>query len=368
MAKTRIIYQSVGLFVAPDAGPATGSHAGAVKQFNRVQNINWSANIAKTDVNELGRLAAIDRPIIEPPTVSMDFSYFPTNGWNESIAGFDVTGASSAITKIIDTVPATAEGEKNYFIVVGKEGSDLVGFDLAANATNVGVISIGNGFITNYSFEAAVGQFPTATINIEALNIKFNTGYAAIDIPAVDSSSGLPASGTFTIPTGITNPAAGNGTGISALRPGDVVLTIPTGASLGSGTVGTTQVHIQSVSLDVPMSREPINKLGSKFPFSREITFPINVTMSVSALARDIQEGRNLATYITADHADDLAVTITAPGSATEALKFELRNATLESENYSQAIGSNGTVEFNWSGQLGGPEDVINGLFITQHA
>ena len=116
------------------------------------------------------------------------------------------------------------------------------------------------------------------------------------------------------------------------------------------------------------MSREPIQKLGSRFPFSREITFPVTVTMNVSALARDIQDSRNLVDYIDAGHADDLIVTIDAPGSSTDALVFELKNAEIDTESYSTAVGSDATVDMTWTGQLSGPQDTVNGFYITEHA
>ena len=48
------------------------------------------------------------------------------------------------------------------------------------------VIGIGNGFITSYSTEDAVGDFPTASVSVEALNMDFVTIVSGNFIPAVD--------------------------------------------------------------------------------------------------------------------------------------------------------------------------------------
>ena len=95
MPRNRIIYQSEALFAGPS--PATGFHltTGAgndlskttapngflgtnksrIKELQRIQTANYSFNITRQDVNQFGELAAIDRVILESPTVSLDASY-----------------------------------------------------------------------------------------------------------------------------------------------------------------------------------------------------------------------------------------------------------------------------------------------------
>ena len=91
MPRNRIIYQSEAVYAGPS--PATGFHFGTfapgiggnsndlnnatnlVNQIQRVQTANYSFNVDRTDVNQFGQLAAIDRVILTSPTVSLDFSY-----------------------------------------------------------------------------------------------------------------------------------------------------------------------------------------------------------------------------------------------------------------------------------------------------
>ena len=74
MARKRVIYQSEALYVWP-----TGHNASAT-QLHRVQSANYSFDIARTDINQFGNLARIDNLIMESPTVSLDFTYYPTSG------------------------------------------------------------------------------------------------------------------------------------------------------------------------------------------------------------------------------------------------------------------------------------------------
>ena len=47
-----------------------------IEQLRRVQNANYSFSVNRQDVNQFGQLARIDSVSIEPPTVTLDFSYY----------------------------------------------------------------------------------------------------------------------------------------------------------------------------------------------------------------------------------------------------------------------------------------------------
>ena len=172
MARNRVFYQSESVFAGP-AG-ATGVHVDLlqgslnlaesnndIKRLQRIQSANYSFTVDRTDVNQFGELAAIDRIILTSPTVSMDFSYILANVANENILGFKTDGSTSAIANIIDKT----KDERNYFIKTSAAGVDNIGSEVAlgkGDTATDGVIGIGNGFITSYTAEGAVGDFPTA--------------------------------------------------------------------------------------------------------------------------------------------------------------------------------------------------------------
>ena len=111
MPRNRIIYQSEAIYAGP--APATGLHYGTltpgiggnsnvpdestslVKQLQRIQTANYSFNVERTDVNQYGQLAAIDRVILNSPTVSLDFSYLLGNLSNENILGLTIASGNS---------------------------------------------------------------------------------------------------------------------------------------------------------------------------------------------------------------------------------------------------------------------------------
>ena len=112
--------------------------------------------------------------------------------------------------------------------------------------------------------------------------------------------------------------SSGNDGGqVAALRPGDISLQLV--APLGADISGEGSAHIQSFSLSVPIAREPLDRLGSRYSFSREITFPVTVSLNVSANMADVKTG-SLVDLICADDPIDLAILIREPNCAGEAL------------------------------------------------
>lgn len=350
--RNRVIYQSEALFVGP-----TGGGTGENKQLNRVQSCNYSFDIARQNVNQFGQLAAIDRVILEQPTVSLDFSYYANTGENEKNIGLYVNeygtadaNLSGALTNIM-----TGSGDvKNYYILVSPEGQDV--------NTNSGItgssktIGLGNGFLSSYSFEASVGNFPTNTVNVDAFNMRFYN-FTSGSIPTVSQVDGTDATGTFQL-SGLTS-----GGGYTALKPGDVSFDL-------SGNLGsvTGDLKVQTISINFDIGRDNLQKLGNRFAFAKVITFPLTATMTVDAVLGDI-EAANLSTLINSDCTKyDLAAKINGAacgGSAKQAIKYIFKGAKLDSQNFTSSIGANKAVSMSFSTQIGGPTDNANGVFIV---
>ncbi len=346
--RKRVIYQSEALFVGPSGGGVAGSHP----QINRVQSANYSFEIARTDINEFGKLARIDSIIVEQPTVSLDFSYFQTDGVNEANLGLNVSASNATATSALANLLDGTQDVKNYYVYVSAEGKDAQGFTGTPQC-----IGIGNGFLSSYSVEASVGDIPTTTINVEGLNMRFYNSVTSQPIPAVHPHDGSASADVFSL-----NTPTSVGT-ISALRPGDVTLQL-TGTNLIEGAV-IDDLKIQSFTLSFDLSREPLQKLGSKFAFSREMEFPITATLAVEAVLGDI-EAENLATLINNDGAlFNGTITMKEPTGGLVALIYSIRGMKLDSQDFSSSIGENKTVSLSFSTQVSSSTDLTNGIFIS---
>ena len=373
MARNRVIYQSEGLFVSSGLNSTSAAQH---KQLKRVQSANYSFEITRQDVNQFGQLARIDALVLQSPTVSLDLSYYLADGFNESALGFYVQGTGAPSGPV--TVGNFASGQmvsssgRNFYIVTDSEGIDL-NYNTGTTAlSGKGVIGVGNGFITDYTLNAAVGDLPTVSVSVEGL------GFCAASYGISGNVTGFvgpainPALGTklFT-GTGdyIKLPIPSTGDGVTALRPGDITLSF--GGFTGTGgtptsTVdnGSDAINIQSVSLSLPMSRTPIERLGSRFAFARVTDFPVTATMNVNALVNEVQ-ARNLADMIDDGSERSITLTINSPGTSTPAVKYTFAAARLDSESYSSDIGSNKSVDITFSTQIGGPNDLVHGIYFS---
>lgn len=393
MARNRVIYQTESLFVGPS--PATGTHfwnsnhhvqtstlnpvsGSLIRELHRVQSANYSFSSDRVDVNQFGELAAIDRIQLEAPTVSLDFSYLSANLQNEANLGFTIS--SGSLVSCISGMLAKTEDEKNYFIKTVDEGADVYNNN---DITEGSVIGIGNGFVTSYTAEGSVGNFPTVSVNVEALNMNWYTAVSGQNIPAVNPVDGTAITAyKFQLPIGISSPtgvygnaaytqdvstAGASDFGISALRPGDITVSIydtGTTTAYNDGGPSISDWKLQSYNIGVDLSREPLQKLGSKYAFSREIQFPLNATCSLTADMGGSEAG-SLVTMLNNDQSYDVIVNINKNGTSTTAVQYQLKNAKLDSQDYSSSIGSNKSITMNFSTQIGGPSQNTIGLFMS---
>jgi hypothetical protein len=426
MARNRVIYQSQALFIAPSstgvqvsgvlangvaatATPftpeSTGSLASGIsllKKMDRIQNCNFNFSINRQDINEFGKLARLDSIVMESPTVSLDFSYYVTDGFNERLLGFN--SYSSNDNNTIENVQAISgllndlQGN-NYYILTVDEGEDVV---LGTLSPSSSIVAIGNGFISEYGFEASVGSIPTANITVEAFNIKSDanatvttvttgsapaTSSVGADIisitgnsPAIDLSSS-PANKFTSIGTaykldysrafsGAISAGAGvNFTGfttgasnVTALRPGDLVLTLPTSDGIADIN-GNGQAHIQSFSFTLPLSRTVLQRLGNTFGFARAINVPINMDVTINGIVSEL-ESLNLFDKLNSPTAQTLVISL-KDSSQAQKIVYTIKGAIFQGESYSESLGDNQTVDLTYSVQIGGANDANNGLFMS---
>ena len=430
MARNRVIYQSQALFIAPsstgvqvsgvDANGLVGSSTpftpasngslasgiSLLKKMDRIQNCNFNFSINRQDINEFGKLARIDSIVMESPTVSLDFSYYVTDGFNERLLGFNSYSAGDT-TNTIENVQAISgllndlQGN-NYYILTVDEGEDVVLGNLTPSSS---IVAIGNGFISEYGFEASVGAIPTANITVEAFNIKSDANATPTTVtfagapvgsvvganitsitgnsPAIDLSSS-PANKFTSVGsaykldysrqfTGAISAGAGvNFTGfttgtsnVTALRPGDLVLTLPNSDGIADIN-GNGQAHIQSFSFTLPLSRTVLQRLGNTFGFARAINVPINMDLTINGIVSEL-ESLNLFDKLGSPTAQTLVISLrdSSPTQSTQKIVYTIKGAIFQGESYSENLGDNQTVDLTYSVQIGGANDANNGLFIS---
>jgi hypothetical protein len=475
----------------------TSGLAANITNLDRIQSINYNFNITRKDVNQFGALAAIDRVIIDQPTVSLDFSYFQNSFANEKELGFDVKALKRSATvnltivasgdnefgitaaSIVDggqgylnpfilTLPQSApnvapvlsfgvatgglfagqatgvsitnrgsgeiwinnsqiastisianvpvnvgiggtsngnafsptlvnnypEGttsvinvtclsgiltkvtdDKNMFVRTVAQGNDVT---VATTGTlDQAIIAFGNVVMNNYATNGAVGDFPTVTVGNEARNISFHTGAnnfkssaagQRYQLPSLDSN-GSRVNGTFSLPD--FNDTSDLTNNVSVFKPGSIVLDLSQYALSGFGIdTSSASLNAQSYSLSIAMQRDSLKKLGNTFEFSKEITFPINYSLSVDVLVSDLVVG-NLLTMVTGkDVSFDVSISHIKPGTENSSLgritgaRYTAKSTLLESMSFSSSIGANKTATLTFGGQMSSPQDSTKGILM----
>jgi hypothetical protein len=279
----------------------------------------------------------------------------------------------------------TANSGVNFYIPTSPEGQDLnkgvTGQEIDASDT---IIGIGNCYVSDYSVDLSVGSLPTVNVTVEGANMNSTVPVAAggglfkFDTPAVDQEAGtkLHSAACVTLPPptpngGITGASLGTGDAdylpapspITALRPGDVTVNLNNidGESLVALS-GDGNAHVQSCNISLPLSRTPIDRLGSRFPFAREVDFPVNSTMNVSAIVNQ-SHAQNLADILQSG-VQSATVTI-KDQNGTDAIIYTMKGLKVDSQSFSSSIGSNKTLDLTLSTQIGGPNDTDNGVFMS---
>lgn len=358
MARNRVIYQSEALYVSKEAtSTTTADH----EQLERVQSANYNFNISRQDVNQFGQLGKIGSMVLEAPTVSVDTSYLLTDGFNERALGFYVlTGTPHASNNPSGSFISGFLGEgsgKNLYITTVPEGTDALGVDTSGDGNDV--IGLGNVYLSDYTLDLSVGSLPNVSVSFEAANIASSAGESAVN-PAVNQADGS----AVDIGSPDFDPAIKGVSDEVALRPGDITIDIAnvTGglANIGAGTTGA---HIQSASLSIPLSRSPIERLGTKFAYARPVEFPVQATLTVNAIVNEMTVN-NLAATINDESEFELNLTLNAE-DGTPAMIYSLLGAQLMSESFSSSIGSNKSVDLTFATSLGGPSDLEHGVFVS---
>tara|TARA_R100001460_G_scaffold25427_1_gene51119 strand:- start:5695 stop:7068 length:1374 start_codon:yes stop_codon:yes gene_type:complete len=405
-SRTRIISQSKAVYASNtgligDLSAAYKSTSGVKPpQLHRIDTFSFDIDIAggRQDIREFGQLARIGTITLGDLNPSFSLGYFLGNGENEFNLGFQTNGITDAdvlksqfISGILAEDPN--KREKNLYVLTNAEGKDAFATagtaadagDAAAQAkarqegviggsfidnptgtytkgelTTQDVVSFGNCNFESYTVNFAVGEIPRVDIEGTAENITFDTANSGIYNPALNKAGGRADTGQLML--GV--PSTGN-MDVLVLRPEDVTLTFSDGDFTFGGT-DLTDMHVQSASIEVPLSRTPIEALGSAKAVAKPLDFPINVTMSVSALLKNISAGQ-IDKILTGNAGNETTnITLKVKGEdGSEKHRYILQKATLDNQSFSQGLDDNETIDLTFSTQIGGDNQTDQGFFYS---
>jgi hypothetical protein len=299
-AITRLTYERLGI-LATDS-PAYKNVPAEYIDFIRVQDFNYSFSHVAQDIKSIGSDSLITRdgqsPVLRAPDVNCSINYLFSEGQNELAAGLFIGKSASVVKDFISSsmtdinlivVSSNSDSHSDFNLL--KNESDFEGFD---------VLGIGNAFLTKYSYNAAVGQLPSASLTFAASNIKYDE-YKSADrptLPAIklgidnqesfeeiylDESRIVNDNHRTLMHEGVFGSHKEYET--SAIMHGDIKVKITkTSGHRGGAKLESLSALIQNVSIDLPIERQPIYGMGSNYMFDRKIKLPIMGSISMDML------------------------------------------------------------------------------------
>ena len=398
MARTRIISQSKAVFVSPtgllassyvDGATDTGvggAYSGlAPQQLHRVDTFSFDVDLAggRQDIREFGQLARIGTIRVGEITPTVTLGYYLGDGANEHNLGFNIRGVEYFtgvdFSGDIETsqfisgslTESALKKEKNLYLLTTAEGTDAFSPASYTPQARSGhdVIGFGNATLNNYSLNLSVGEIPRADVEFECGNIRFYTGASSGRDGARMSNPALVRQTAATLDSGVFVISGANTgvTSVDVLRPGDVQVSFSNDVA-GIGGVNLSSIHIQSASIEVPLARESIERLGSQLPFAKPLEFPINVTCAINGLVSEFGEGslQSILTGCAGETDNTMTIKIMDRCDQTkERMRYVFKKAVLDSQNFSIGLDDNETVDMTFSAQIAGSTTTDAGVFMS---
>lgn len=356
---SHLTYERLGVLVSDFPAYKTTPYTSG--DLMRVQSLNFGFSHPAIDVKAVGSDVLMTKdgnsPIVRQPDVTCEIDYIFTSGENESDIGFHLGSDASVFKKYFE---ATTTDDINIVAIASNSNShiDLNKISDVNSFSGYNVIGFGNCFLSNYSYSAAVGQLPNASLSYSCSNMKFDTYIPGEEpfLPSVNLSDGSTFS---TEPIKLTENSFGqniSGDYPGGILPGDIVVTITKGAGdYGGVPLESVFAAIQNVNINVPIDRQDIYGFGSNYVYDRKPKYPIIGTLSTDMIIRQFATGQ-LDSFFTQGTRYDVLIENrkrNPDGTFLQVSTFSIEDAQLKSQSYSKSIGDSSSVQSQFSFGIG---------------
>jgi hypothetical protein len=350
----RLTYERIGILLT-DA-PAYKTSGTIFHNLTRVQDINYSFAHQLIDIKSVGsdKLMKKDQesPMVRQPEVNVDITYLFSQSKNEEKIGLYV-GSDYSILKNFFSSPT----DDINIIIASSNKTNHEDINYLTNFYDFNVVGIGNCFLSNFRYQASVGQLPTVSISYKGSNMKFDQ-YDPANKPT------LPA-----IQLGMNNQDSqeeitlnqdkfGDGLSeqISSILPANISINITkvTG-NHGGSPIESVNAAIQNINIDLPIDRQDIFGFGSNYVFDRKIKLPIVGQASIDMILREYSSGeidsffQQGAIYdIEINHLDKTIINGSEVINSPETI-FKIEGAQLRDQAFESSIGDSTMVSTNLS-------------------
>lgn len=362
-----------------------------IQPLERVQSVNYSFDIPRQNITQIGSKYTAAISPIEAPIVNLEISTIQNILANENKIGFNVNypnffsgnnGNSiyngfnydilSRFTSIEYTgmsglfYPQRYADKRNIFVSMSSGNRER---EVENDNFNNPTYGFGNCYLSKYSWAVSINSLPVTKFNYVCENAQFynrNNG----QLPSLISrTASNPPGRAFIIPN-----YSGSNNNIAAALPIDTVITINNtgyGGMVDSENIGVriSDFKIQGASFELNLERRNLDSIGFQLPVNRKINYPVFVNLSVDAIVGNEYVG-SINNIFKSDSPYDINIKLNNKCLQTGAesykntlIQYDFKSAYLNNISYNSQVGGFKTVSFNFIQEMN-PENGI-GLFMS---
>ena len=322
-----ITYENIALFQSDTPAHSAESNSGQNLSFlPLVQGVNFSVDIARTNVGALGTKDFIDQSNRNAP--DMQFSINTIEDFEHLFSGL-MSGESIRDNLNVD---------RNFYAVIG----DKRGFDVSGeNLSGRDILSFGNCFLNNVSISQSINGTINSTYdyigsNLQAQELQETGSFFSGNSPSIDLT-GNQSQNVKALFIAMGNYHSNETKKIIPYDSTNVTIS-------GSSSVGNFLIKsdlIQNFDLNLPINRKTIYSLGKKYPVNRKALFPSEGSLNFSNRVSNFEvsgDRANLKDFLNSD--ESYVLNISGQNISGTGFNFQINEAKLSSQSYDSSIGS----------------------------
>ena len=316
--------------------------------YKLVQNFSYSISFPRQELKQIGSQDLSLKEMTQQPDVQLNFTYIPELSFNnEAFGNFKSASLGLAYKNMFSGV---SERATNFYVVNTPETGNIDAFDSITfdenpfDLTGFDCMAFGNCFPVSYSLSYGIGTLPSVSTSYICSNMVFEhlTG-TSMEMPSINLTGGNNDNVgrcLFQI-----DPQTTRDRNPPIINPTDPQSSV-TLQNLQVGGQRLSGIHfIQSVDMQVSLSRVSSYGLGNDFAYNRKAQFPAQGTFSVSSLVSGFDEG-----FVTGVLSDDRKYDFELVlASGDKKMIYEIQDAKLDSYNYGMPINDRMTFDASFS-------------------
>ena len=350
-----ITYEKVAVFQSDTPAHSGVSNSGQNLSFlPLVQSINFSTDVARTNVGAIGTKDFIDQSNRTAPDVN--FSINTIENFGKLFLGL-YTG--SGIRDDLNT-------DRNFYAALGRQR----GFDVSGDSlTGIEMLSFGNCFLNDVSISQSVRGLLTSQYSYIGSNMQAETlGSIGTTGTGLAPSIDLTGDQSQSIVCRFDEMSQYYSNNVSGIIPSyntDVLIS-------GNGSLGNFLIKsdsIQNFDLNLSINRKTINSLGKKYPVKRKALFPIPGSFSFSNFVSSFEltgPRSNLKDFLSSD--EDYSIHMSGQSIEGDSFNFQIQKAKLTAQSQESAIGATVSANLRFSFELNDFTGPIIGASVSSFA